>query len=179
MDPERTKCGILSSSSEESSPTHVPRTVCSDPGQQPHSAARVCRPQGPADGRGHRQPHIAIHARTAQWLQGPHRRRHAGQPACARATPLPIRKFASRSQVTGLTATEAAQSHCMRLEVVKKNMAKRGIVLLPLRWVVERSFAWTARHSPQRISLRRLRMLHDRQHVQTMNFITGSRANTP
>src|ERR1039457_4407294 len=34
----------------------------------------------------------------------------------------------------------------------------------------------TARHYPQGISLRRLRMPHDRQYVQTtrMNFITGS-----
>jgi transposase len=31
------------------------------------------------------------------------------------------------------------------LEVVKHTEAKRGFVLLPRRWVVERSFAWTAR----------------------------------
>ena len=31
------------------------------------------------------------------------------------------------------------------LEVVKHHEAKRGFVLLPRRWVVERSFAWTAR----------------------------------
>jgi transposase len=30
----------------------------------------------------------------------------------------------------------------MRLEVVKLSEAKRGFVLLPKRWVVERSFAW-------------------------------------
>ena len=33
----------------------------------------------------------------------------------------------------------------MRLEVVKLPTAKRGFVLLPRRWVVERSFAWMAR----------------------------------
>jgi transposase len=33
----------------------------------------------------------------------------------------------------------------MRLEVVKLPQAKHGFVLLPRRWVVERSFAWTAR----------------------------------
>ena len=33
----------------------------------------------------------------------------------------------------------------MRLEVVKLPEAKRGFVLLPRRWVVERSFAWAAR----------------------------------
>lgn len=33
----------------------------------------------------------------------------------------------------------------IELEVVKHREAKRGFVLLPKRWVVERSFAWTAR----------------------------------
>ena len=31
------------------------------------------------------------------------------------------------------------------MEVVKLQEAKRGFVLLPRRWVVERSFAWSAR----------------------------------
>jgi transposase len=46
---------------------------------------------------------------------------------------------------TGHNAAEAAQQHGIRLEVVKHPMAKRGFVLLPRRWVVERSFAWAAR----------------------------------
>jgi len=46
---------------------------------------------------------------------------------------------------TGAVAAEAAQSHGIRLEVVKHPMAKRGFILLPRRWVVERSFAWAAR----------------------------------
>jgi transposase len=33
----------------------------------------------------------------------------------------------------------------MRLEVVKHEEAKRGFVLLPRRWVVERDFAWASR----------------------------------
>ena len=33
----------------------------------------------------------------------------------------------------------------IQLEVVKLPEAKRGFVLLPRRWVVERTFAWTAR----------------------------------
>jgi transposase len=41
-------------------------------------------------------------------------------------------------------ATDAAQ-HGLRLEVIKHHEAKRGFVLLPRRWVVERSFAWAAR----------------------------------
>jgi transposase len=46
---------------------------------------------------------------------------------------------------TGETAAEAASAHGIKLEVVKLPEAKRGFVLLPRRWVVERSFAWAAR----------------------------------
>lgn len=46
---------------------------------------------------------------------------------------------------TGETAAEAAAQHGIRLEVVKLPEAKRGFVLLPRRWVVERSFAWATR----------------------------------
>jgi transposase len=46
---------------------------------------------------------------------------------------------------TGDDAAEAAETHGIRLEVVKHTEAKRGFVLLPRRWVVERSFAWAAR----------------------------------
>jgi transposase len=46
---------------------------------------------------------------------------------------------------TGEAAAEAAEQHGIELEVVKHTGAKRGFVLLPRRWVVERSFAWAAR----------------------------------
>lgn len=46
---------------------------------------------------------------------------------------------------TGATAAEAALTRGIQLEVVKLSEAKRGFVLLPRRWVVERSFAWLAR----------------------------------
>lgn len=46
---------------------------------------------------------------------------------------------------TGHAAAAAAQAHGLQLEVVKLPQAKRGFVLLPRRWVVERSFAWAAR----------------------------------
>ena len=39
---------------------------------------------------------------------------------------------------TGQPAREAAEAHAIRLEVVKHSEAKRGFVLLPRRWVVER-----------------------------------------
>ena len=46
---------------------------------------------------------------------------------------------------TGEEAAADAAAHGIRLEVVKLPEAKRGFVLLPRRWVVERSFAWAAR----------------------------------
>ena len=46
---------------------------------------------------------------------------------------------------TGEEPAAAADAHGIRLEVVKLPEAKRGFVLLPRRWVVERSFAWLAR----------------------------------
>ena len=46
---------------------------------------------------------------------------------------------------TGEQPAEAAQAHGIRLEVVKLPTVKRGFVLLPRRWVVERSFGWMAR----------------------------------
>ena len=46
---------------------------------------------------------------------------------------------------TGEAPAAAAAAHGVKLEVVKLPDAKRGFVLLPRRWVVERSFAWMAR----------------------------------
>jgi transposase len=46
---------------------------------------------------------------------------------------------------TGETAAEEAVENKMRLDVVKLPEAKKGFVLLPRRWVVERSFGWAAR----------------------------------
>jgi transposase len=46
---------------------------------------------------------------------------------------------------TGERAFELAAEHGLRLEVVKHKEAKRGFVLLPRRWVVERDFAWASR----------------------------------
>jgi transposase len=46
---------------------------------------------------------------------------------------------------TGTAARDAAAEQCIQLEDVKLAEAKRGFVLLPRRWVVERSFAWATR----------------------------------
>lgn len=56
---------------------------------------------------------------------------------------------------TGNEPAAAAAQHGIQLEIVKLPNAKRGFVLLPRRWVVERSFAWMAR-------FRRLARDHER-----------------
>lgn len=56
---------------------------------------------------------------------------------------------------TGEEPAREAAERGIRLVVVKLEEAKRGFVLLPRRWVVERSFAWAAR-------FRRLARDHER-----------------
>lgn len=46
---------------------------------------------------------------------------------------------------TGEAAAQAAAAQGIQLEGVKLPHAKKGFVLLPRRWVAERSFAWVAR----------------------------------
>lgn len=46
---------------------------------------------------------------------------------------------------TGENAAKQASEHGIQLEVVKHHEAKRGFVLLPRRWVVERTFGWLGR----------------------------------
>lgn len=52
--------------------------------------------------------------------------------------------FADQGYTGERVAADAAASG-IRLEVVKLAEAKKGFVLLPKRWVVERSFGWAAR----------------------------------
>lgn len=46
---------------------------------------------------------------------------------------------------TGDDAADQASAHGIRLEVVKHTETKKGFVLLPRRWVVERTFGWLGR----------------------------------
>ncbi len=46
---------------------------------------------------------------------------------------------------TGEAPSKAAQDNGIDLQIVKLPEAKKGFVLLPRRWVVERSFGWLAR----------------------------------
>lgn len=47
---------------------------------------------------------------------------------------------------TGERAAAGAEAHHIELEVVKHTEAKKGLVMLPRRWVVERTFGWLGRH---------------------------------
>jgi len=46
---------------------------------------------------------------------------------------------------TGVGAAQAARDEGIELQVIKLSEAKKGFVLLPRRWVVERSFSWVNR----------------------------------
>lgn len=46
---------------------------------------------------------------------------------------------------TGEQPRRDVKAHGIELQVIKPAEAKKGFVLLPRRWVVERSFAWAAR----------------------------------
>lgn len=59
---------------------------------------------------------------------------------------------------TGESAAEQASGHGIQLEVVKHTEAKKGFVLLPRRWVVERTFGWLGR-------FRRLTRDHERMAI--------------
>jgi transposase len=67
---------------------------------------------------------------------------------------------------TGEAPAEAARAEGIALHVVRAPEAKRGFVLLPRRWVIERSFAWAAR-------FRRLARDHERlpQTVSGLHFV--------
>lgn len=52
--------------------------------------------------------------------------------------------FADQGYTGEATALQAAQQG-VELQVVKRPEGEKGFVLLPRRWVVERSFAWTSR----------------------------------
>jgi transposase len=47
---------------------------------------------------------------------------------------------------TGEDAAQQGKKQGIQLEVVKHTEAKRGFVLLPRRWVVERTFGWQGRY---------------------------------
>jgi transposase len=78
---------------------------------------------------------------------------------------------------TGERAEGAAAAHGIRLEVVKLPEAKRGFVLLPRRWVVERSFAWMARC--RRLARATTNACHGRSRAGTSSPSSSSCSGAP
>ena len=76
---------------------------------------------------------------------------------------------------TGEKAAEAAAKHAIKLSVVKLPEAKRGFVLLPRRWVVERSFAWLARFRRLAKDYERLASTLAGMHLAAFTFIMLAR----
>jgi transposase len=56
-----------------------------------------------------------------------------------------VKKVFADQGYTGEQAQSAAKQNGIELEIVKHTEAKKGFVLLPRRWVVERTFGWLGR----------------------------------
>jgi transposase len=69
-----------------------------------------------------------------------------------------------------------AASYGIHLEVVKQPEAKKGFVLLPRRWVVERSFAWMARFRRLARDYERLVSTLEGLHYVAFSFLMLHRA---
>ena len=81
---------------------------------------------------------------------------------------------------TGERAAEAAGEQKIELSVVKLPEAKRGFVLLPRRWVAERSFAWLARFRRLARDYERLASTLKGMHFAAFAFVMLARlANWP
>lgn len=86
---------------------------------------------------------LALHVSPANEQE----RAHVGELAEAiqKATGESVELAYVDQGYTGERPASEAEAHGIELEVVKYQEAKRGFVLLPRRWVVERDFAWTSR----------------------------------
>jgi len=76
---------------------------------------------------------------------------------------------------TGEKPAEAAQKQKIELSVVKLPEAKRGFVLLPRRWVVERSFAWLTRFRRLAKDYERLASTLKGMHLAAFAFVMLAR----
>jgi transposase len=76
---------------------------------------------------------------------------------------------------TGDEPAAAAQKQKVELSVVKLPEAKRGFVLLPRRWVVERSFAWLTRFRRLAKDYERLASTLKGMHLAAFAFVMLAR----
>ncbi len=76
---------------------------------------------------------------------------------------------------TGERPAEAAKKQKIELSVVRLPEAKRGFVLLPRRWVVERSFAWLTRFRRLAKDYERLASTLKGMHLAAFAFIMLAR----
>ena len=76
---------------------------------------------------------------------------------------------------TGEAASQAASKQKIELSVVKLPEAKRGFVLLPRRWVVERSFAWLTRFRRLAKDYERLASTLKGMHLAAFTFVMLAR----
>lgn len=76
---------------------------------------------------------------------------------------------------TGQKPAEAAKKKQIQLSVVKLSEAKKGFVLLPRRWVVERSFAWLTRFRRLAKDYERLASTLKGMHMAAFAFVMLSR----
>ncbi len=76
---------------------------------------------------------------------------------------------------TGDKPAEAAKKQKIELSVVKLAEAKRGFVLLPRRWVVERSFAWLTRFRRLAKDYERLASTLKGMHLAAFAFVMLAR----
>lgn len=77
---------------------------------------------------------------------------------------------------TGKDAKEAGQAHGIDVTVIKLPEAKRGFVLLPKRWVVERSFGWMARFRRLARDYERLPRTLEGMHLVAFIFLMLAKA---
>jgi transposase len=120
--------------------------------------------RGLADGGHHRQPHAAgqHRERRSGWLQWAQVEELAAQMRAATGGSIAL---ASVEQgYTGDAAAAAADGWRIWLEVIILPGAREELVLLPRRWMVERSFAWLSR-------FRRL----DRDYERLLETVAGLR----
>lgn len=76
---------------------------------------------------------------------------------------------------TGDKPAEAAEEQKIELSVVKLPHTKRGFVLLPRRWVVERSFAWLTRFRRLAKDYERLASTLKGMHLAAFSFVMLAR----